>query len=200
MPVGVSKSKISNDLQEAQKIKRGQRGFSLIEMLAAAFIMAIGILGILTLQMMAIRATRGTSNMGTAARIAGRIIDQAELEGRLSWLNITDGNKIAPSLEDLNGFQLKYINLDTSKELVEQYNVKGGLIGEVSEGSGDPMDNMVFFTVATRRESIDTGDALNQVVGSISDFKVRVTFADVVGPDKQPITRTFNLSRRIIHG
>jgi hypothetical protein len=168
-------------------------------MLAAAFIMAIGILGILTLQMMAIRATRGTSNMGTAARIAGRIIDQAELEGRLSWLNITDGNKIAPSLGDLNGFQLKYINLDTDKELVEQYNVKGGLIGEASEGSGDPMDNMVFFTVATRRESIDTGGALNPV-GAISDFKVRVTFADAVGPDKQPITRTFNLSRRIIHG
>jgi prepilin-type N-terminal cleavage/methylation domain-containing protein len=182
-----------------QKFRHRQSGFSLVEMLAAAFIMAIGILGILTLQMMAIRATKGTSNMSTAARIAEQIIDQAEMEGRLSWLNITDGNRTAPNLGDLDGFQLKYIVLEVGKELVEEYNVKGDLVVKGGEAHEDSMASAVFFTVATRREKIDPLGAPNPV-GAISDFKVRVTFADVVGADKQVITRIFNLSRRIIHG
>ena len=179
-----------------REFRHSQRGFSLIEMLAAAFIMAIGLLGILTLQMMAIRATRGTTNMSTAARIAGQIIDQAELEGRLSWLNITDGNKAAPSLGDLAGFQLKYIVLDSGKGLEQAYNIKGDL---VDSNSADPTVNTAFFTVVTRRESVSTAVAANPV-GAMSDFRVRVTFADVVGANKQVVTRTFNLSRRIIHG
>jgi hypothetical protein len=165
-------------------------------MLAAAFILAIGILGILMLQMIAIRATRGTSNMGTAARIAGQIIDQAEMEGRLSRLNITDGNRAAPTLGDLAGFQLKYIVIEAGKQLVEEYNLKGD---QVDKDNTDLMASTAFFTVATRRENIETLGASNPV-GAISDFQVRVTFSDEVGVDKQIITRTFNLSRRIIHG
>jgi len=179
-----------------KQLRRGRAGFSLLEMLAAAFIMAIGVLGILMLQAIALRATRGTSNLGTATRIAGQIIDQAEMEGRLSRLNITDGNRATASLSDLASFELKYIKLGTDEQLVEEYNVKGSL---VDSGSPDPLVSTPFFTVATRRESIDTSGEASPV-GAISDFQVRVTFSDEVGANKQKVTRIFNLSRRIMHG
>ena len=174
-----------------QSFQDRQSGFSLVEMLAAAFIMAIGILGILMMQMIAIRATRGSSNMITAARIARQVIDQAELEGRLSWLNITEGNKAMPTLGDLNGFNLKYIVIEAGKQLEEAYNIKGNLVDKDSADA--------FFKVATRRESKTPSGASNPV-GAISDFQVRVIFSDEVGADKRIITRTFNLTRRIIHG
>jgi type II secretory pathway pseudopilin PulG len=168
----------------------------MIEMLVAAFILAIGILGIVMLQAMSLRATRGSSNMGTAARVAGQIIDQAELEGRLSRLNITDANRLDPKLSDLSDFNLKYINEGPESELTEVFNIKGG---HVDENSQDPTVSTPFFTVITRRVEIPLPSE-SVGVGRMSDFQIRVTFTDSVDNANNEITRTFNLSRRIIHG
>jgi prepilin-type N-terminal cleavage/methylation domain-containing protein len=171
---------------------RRQRGFSMVEMLAAAFILAIGILGIVMLQAISLKASRGSANMGTAARVAGRVVDRAELEGRLSRLNITDSDLAAPSLDHFGPNFFKYIN--KSDDVTEEFNIKGG---PVEAESDDPTLSVPFFTVVTTRVDRPTGSAS---LVKMSDFQVRVTFADNVDATKAPIPRTFNLTRRIIHG
>jgi hypothetical protein len=168
----------------------------MVEMLVAAFILAIGILGIVMLQAMSLRAARGSSNMGTAARIAGQIVDQAELEGRLSRLNITDANHPNPKLGDLSN--LKYISEADDQDLPpEEFNIKGGA---VDTSSDDLAISTPFFTVVTKRKGV-TLPTGSTGVGRMSDFQVTVTFNDSVDAvTNKPIPRTFNLTRRIIHG
>ena len=173
-----------------------QKGFSLVELLVAAFILAIGILGLAMLQTMALRANRNSINMVTAARLAARVMDQAELEGRLSWLNITDSNRTRPTLADLKNFGLKYIVISDERTEVEVFNLEGGLV-EID--SGDPRRNRPFFTVTTSRVPVPTTGGPN-AVGHLSDIQVRVTFTDTVDHTNQQITRSFNLTRRVIHG
>ena len=177
------------------RIRPPQGGFSLLELLVAATILAIGILGLTMLQAMSLRATRGSANMVTAARIAEMIMDQAELEGRLSWLNITDANRVAPSLADLNSFNLKYIKINNGQTLFEDFNIKGG---PVDVTDPDPTGSVAFFNVSTRRVAVVTAGGPGSV-GQMSDLNVRVEFTDSVG-DGQTLKRTYNISRRIIHG
>ncbi|MDR1840382.1 MAG: prepilin-type N-terminal cleavage/methylation domain-containing protein [Holophagales bacterium] len=173
-----------------------QSGFSLIEMLVAATILAIGILGLTMLQAMSLRASRGSATMATAALVAEQIMDRAELEGRLSWLNITDANRVAPNRDiDLQNFNLKYINIKNGEKLEESFNLKGGL---VVPDDPDPALSLPFFRVSTRRVAVPTAGLVGSV-GQMSDLSVRIEFSDSV-ENNQVNTRTFNLTRRIIHG
>ncbi|MCL1893301.1 MAG: prepilin-type N-terminal cleavage/methylation domain-containing protein [Holophagaceae bacterium] len=174
-----------------------QRGFTLVELLVAAFILAIGILGVTMLQAIALRSSRGTINMGTAARIAGQILDEVEVEGRLSWLNITDSNRLDPNLGDLNAAVKKYISQAPGSPSTKSFNIGGT---EVDETSDDPAVSTQFFTVVVERVEIEPAQGVESSTGQISDFKVRITFHDNLDARGQVIPRSFNLSRRIIHG
>ena len=167
-----------------------QGGFSLIELLVAAAILAIGILGLAMLQAMAMRASRGSTNMATAALIAEQVMDQADMEGRLSWLNITSSNRINPTLADLNG--LRYLLIRQGEKLDEVMNIRGGV---VVPGDPDPTISMPFFRISTRRTAVP-----GSTVGQMSDLAVRVEFTESVDNNNVASVRTFNLTRRIIHG
>jgi len=65
---------------------RSQQGFSMVEMLVAAFIMAIGILGLTMLQTLSIRTNASSRSRTTAIQVADRFMDQAEALGRNSLL------------------------------------------------------------------------------------------------------------------
>jgi prepilin-type N-terminal cleavage/methylation domain-containing protein len=57
---------LEEDLMDAlpsRRLHAPQAGFSMVEMLMAALILAIGILGVTMMQLMAIRATRGSKNL-----------------------------------------------------------------------------------------------------------------------------------------
>jgi len=174
----------------AKRVQRAQAGFSMIEMLMTAFVLAVGILGLTLLQAMAMKASRGSRSMSSAVLVAEQVMDQAEMEARLSWLNISDPTSTTPALTDLPN--LKYVVIADGATLVENFNSYGGAVDSTST---DPVVTRPFYQVTTRR--VPTVDA---TVGTISDFRVDVVFTDTVDATNTPIQRTVTLSRRILHG
>ena len=169
--------------------RRTQAGFSMIEMLMTAFILAIGLLGLALLQTMTLRVTRGNRSVNSAILVAQQIVDQAVMEARLSWLNVTDGNYAAAAYTTAT---YKYITIPNPGNLVETFNSQGGA---VQPASADPSLNSVFFTATTTLVPANPA-----VVGNVSIVSVVVTFTDNVTAGGAPVTRSVNLSRRIVHG
>ncbi len=177
--------------RRSKTIRRVQAGFSMVEMLMTAFVLAVGILGLTMLQTMSLKASRGSQSLTTAVLVAEQVLNQADLEGRLSWLNLTQSNQAAPTLADLPN--LRYLTIQAGGQLVETFNVKGGA---VVPGSPDPMVNTAFYTVTTTR----VPSAAVMVTGGISDVNVQVQFVDGLDTNNTPIQRTVSLTRRIWHG
>lgn len=171
---------------------RGQAGFSMIEMLMTAFIMAIGILGLSMLQVMSLKASRGGRSLSTAVLVSEHVMDQVEMEGRLSWLNATS-KYTGTSLADLPN--LRYVNLADGGALVETFNSKGG---PPTPASLDPAEQTAYFTVTTTMASFVAKAANTN--GALSNVKVQVVFTDQLDKDSAPILRTVTLTRRILHG
>ena len=174
------------------RMRRGaQAGFSMIEMLITAFILAVGILGLTMLQTLSLRASRGSRSLASAILVAEQVMDRVEMEGRLSWLNLTDTNRSAPSIAtDLPN--LRYIVIPAGGQLVETFNIKGGA---TDSASADPAVSTPFFTVTTTRVP-----AAAVATGGMSDVSVQVQFVDMVDRTNTPIQRTLSLTRRIVHG
>lgn len=174
-----------------RKGKGAQAGFSMVEMLMTAFILAVGILGLTMLQTMSLKASRGSRSLTSAILVAEQVMDQVEMEGRLSWLNLTDTNRSAPSIAaDLPN--LRYVTIPEDGQLVETFNSRGGV---TNAASPDPTVSTTFFTVTTTR-----APATAAITGRISDVRVQVQFVDNVDRAKAPIQRTLSLTRRILHG
>jgi len=124
--------------------RAAQAGFSMIEMLITAFILAVGLLGLAMFQTMSLRASRGSRSVNTAVMVAEQIMDQAEMEGRLSWLNVTDSALTNGTLATLTN--IKYLNI--AAPLTEYFNSQGG---PVDTTSADPALNTQFFTAVRGR-------------------------------------------------
>lgn len=167
---------------------RGQRGFSIVEMLLTAFILAVGIMGLTMLQAMALKGARGGRSLGTAVQVGEMVMDQIELEGRLSWLNITATQVAAPAPLA----SLKYIN-KVPLAPSQTFTIKG----EVPvAGAPDPTDTTPFYTVVIAQKDVSAAGT-----GIISDFTVNVNFSDQVNPvTGLPLQRTVAITRRILHG
>ena len=168
-----------------------QAGFSMIEMLMTAFVLAVGLLGLCMLQTLSLRASRGSRSLNTAVQVASGVMDRVEMEGRLSWLNLTDNPVAAPSIANLPN--LLYIPLALGASLNQSFNLQGG----IPTASPDPTISTPFFTVVTKHvNNVGT----NAGVGQISDYSVTVTFSDTLNATAGPVTRQVVLTRRIIHG
>lgn len=168
-------------------LPRAQAGFSMVEMLMAAFILSIGILGVTMLQVMSLRASRGGRSLTTAVHVAEHVLDQVELEGRLAWLNVTDSDYTAAKLPD----SLRYINADGAKAVEDAFNLKGT---PVDNASTDPTENTAVF-----KSTVMHTDIAGPTTGKISDYTVVVTFQDDQDATNKPVNRTVTLTRRIIH-
>ena len=168
----------------------GQHGFSMIEMLMTAFILAIGLLGLCMLQTMSLRAARGSRSLTSAVQVASGIMDQVEMEGRLSWLNATATTSNAPALNNLTS--LLYIKNPTPGPITTTYDGNGTWI---DPNAANPPPKV--FTATVTQAAV-----LGSVTGQMSDVTVVVTFADAVssGVAATPVTRTVTLTRRITHG
>ncbi len=185
--------------RELPSFRRAQAGFSMVEMLMAAFILAIGILGLSMLQTMSLKASRGSQSLNSAVQVADRVMDQIELEGRLSWLNITSTNYLAPGILPT----LTYVGKGTQYLAFQEafdattniYTTKPVTVAP--EGSKRALSDTVRY-VATVTEGTTT--TAPNGTGSVTDYRVTVEFADDVNSAGARIVRTVNIARRIIHG
>lgn len=163
--------------------KDRQRGFSMVEMLMAAFILAVGLLGLATLQIMSLRATRGGQSLTVAVQMAERVMDQIEQEGRQSWLAITDSDYTVPESLDQ-----KYIGQSGSLYVVlDEYGTAGDPVEDKPEG-------------ARYLATVSASAPVVAATGRYSDFTVDLEFIDNTDNSGNPIVRHAILTRRIIHG
>lgn len=169
-----------------------QRGFSMIEMLMAAFILAIGILGLSMLQAMSLRASRGSRSLATSVQVAEAMMDQVEAEGRLGYRNVAGTDLLAPPPMPAT---LQYIN--QAGPVVRTFTIKGRAPNPTAT---DPLDVNPFFTATLVRSAAAIGATAGGL--SLHDYTVTVSFADTVSTSGAPtvIQRNVVLSRRIIHG
>lgn len=159
-----------------------QRGFSMVEFLMTAFVVAIGLLGLAMLQVMSMRSARGSRNLNTAVLLAERMMDQIEMEGRLSWLNLTDANSTGTLT------QLQCLN---KAAFFQGFDVDGQPT-TAAPVAAKPT-NLPYILTATRTQVATTG------VGRISDYAVTIEFLDIVDQSGTPITRRVVLTRRVLH-
>lgn len=84
------------------RIFADQRGFSLVEMLAAVTILAVGLLALAGLQMTAIRTNSHAANLAEATGIAQAAIERIQaLEGDRPWLQVAQINTQPADLADI---------------------------------------------------------------------------------------------------
>jgi len=165
-----------------EHLRRKESGFSMIEMLITAFVLAIGILGLTMLQAMSMRVATGSRNLGIAVQLTEQMMDQVELEGRLTYNNTAPGNQYANPTA-LTGLQYvgvaavnKYFNIDSTT---------GNAVEVLAS------DNPLFHLKMTQAVAAGVG---------VSDVTVSVEFTDAINPATNlPIKRTATLTRRILH-
>jgi len=167
--------------------RQAQSGFTMVEMLMTAFILAVGIMGLTLLQVMSLKGARGGRSLSTAVQVGDAVMDRIEMEGRLSWLNQTGALKVPGSLPNL-----QFVNKLTLTTPLT-FNLKGQV---PIPASTDPTEKTPYYSVGMTRTPVS-----GLVTGQISDFTVVVTFADTTDPTSNaPINRTVTLTRRVVHG
>ena len=165
---------------------RAQQGFSMVEMLLTAFILAIGIMGLTMLQVMALRGASGGRNLATAVQVGELVMDQIEMEGRLTWLNIT-----ATQYNPPKAINTTYINHLPLKDL-PTFTIKGQV--PITTAT-DPVDSKTFYTV-----TIAEANVRNAGSGKMGDFTIDVVFHDQADANNAQIDRHVVITRSILHG
>ena len=167
----------------------GQQGFSMIELLMTAFVLSIGLLGLCMLQTMSLRASRGGQSLTTAVHVAEAVMDQVELEGRMSWLNKTEYSLLAQPGALPAPFYLTLAAGSGGGVINQTFNIQG----YPPTTSTNPAVSNPFFQVTTTRVD-DVGAAGGS--GQLSDFRVAVVFND----SANGVPRQVIVTRRIVHG
>lgn len=164
---------------------RTQSGFSMVEMLMVALVMAIGLLGVASMQLVAIKAATGSQNLSTAALVADRIMDQVEVEGRLCWLNQTSSGTVNTGNEPPN--LLYFAGGTVPNGVTQSFDIKGN---PVDAGSA----STIFTATITGAAVTSAGGT----TGRLADVTVVVQFTDIVQGTQQ-IKRSMTLARRILY-
>lgn len=162
----------------------GQKGFSLVELLMAAFVLGVGILGLTSLQVMSIRAASTSGRMQDAIRLAEQVLESASAEGTQSYL----GHKFqaaAPSA-------MKYIGAGT---VIDYYKYRDVADPEGEKGTiiAGTVDDNLFIVTVNQLQTTPAGR------GQLSRFTVDVQFKEGVAADGTLVMRTVSLTRQVVH-
>lgn len=178
--------------------RKPEAGFSLVELLMAAFVLGIGILGLTMLQLLTIRTNISSANMTRALGVAHRTLETVAMEGHRSMLWKTEGRAAVPTAGTT------YTYLGQGK--VTRYITGSGAI--LDSESAAKASGEVYYTVVV--ESSDTITATTMVssvptplgLGKSSVFNVTVSFTDeIITKDgvTKILPRTVRLARRVSH-
>jgi prepilin-type N-terminal cleavage/methylation domain-containing protein len=153
------------------------KGFSMVELLLAAFIMAIGLLGLTMLQTMALKADTGSSMYTRAVRLGLAVADSVNLEGRNSTLFSKNNQSPATS------------NFGAAKSL---YFDKDGNYQAAASGT-----TIYTATVTPADLYVATGDS-----GGMKSYSIVVSYNDMVNPSdpSKLIPRTVTFTRQVANG
>jgi len=171
--------------------RRSQLGFSMVEMLMAAFILAIGILGLAALQTMSIRSATGSRGLTTAVLVAEQVLDQIEANGRNTLLYARNEPQTIPTAVLTSVFLAAPVAPPAAPNLT--YNFAG------RPSVGDPIDNAAFFRVyiAPGRDPLADPGVVAPVtgLGGIANMVVTVQWVE----DGTGVARQVVLSRRVAY-
>lgn len=155
---------------------RRQLGFSMVELLLAALVMGIGLLGLAMLQAMAIRNNTGSRSMSTAVLLAESILDDAQARGRSARIFSQQGATIPTLFETI---------------FTAPSNFNCNFAGRRLPDTQDPNP---YFAVTTRPTPVAAPVAQ---VGGLVDLTVTVTWTEGVGPNNTPRQRQVSMTRRM---
>lgn len=151
-----------------------QSGFSMVEMLMAAFILAIGILGLTMLQTLALHSNAGSKSMTSAIQVAEKVMDQAEALGRNSLLWARSG-QTPPTTINPNYFGTATIT-------------------SYAKFNGASSSTPDYFTVTITPTVVDAEYA---GIGGLKLITVEVRWHESLDASGVPINRSVVISRRI---
>jgi Tfp pilus assembly protein PilV len=156
--------------------RKGEAGFSMIELLIAAFVMAIGILGLTMLQTYALVSGGGSQNQTVAIQVAEQVMEQAENVGR---------NSIYCAH---NGFTVPTPTL----------NFWAGTVTQTFSNTGVLNGTPTMFTATATPTTAGTGlvTPVSQI-GGVCLLQVVVTWSEALNSTGGKIQRSVTLNRRI---
>ena len=167
-----------------------QAGFSMVEFLVAAFILAFGLLGLMALQVSAVgQAATGRSRV-TAAYVAELVLQRAQMEGQHFYL--AKSSNVTPTLTAvftatpgtaITNTLFGYFNVDG----VQVQDAAGAAVANLATLVPDVNKRGRYFTASWARRGY-LGNAPASTAQS-QEFVVNVTWAD------NAQTRTLSISR-----
>jgi hypothetical protein len=162
----------------------------MVEFLMAAFILAIGLLGLATLQIMALRTSTSSRGMNTSILVAEGVMERINSEARQSYLGMIFNG--APT------WTPRYITKAPLAPGVKQTDpVPGAALKDYYNFDGDPLPSAVgaYYTVYSWVDSQTVG------VGTTDRYFIRAEFNESPDP-KNPgvlVKRSINLVRSVVH-
>ena len=152
-----------------------QTGFSMVELLMTAFILAIGLLGLSMLQVMSIRASTGSQALNTAVRVGEGVLESIQQEGRQRMLVLKYAGT-EPTATTYFG----------TEPITQYYAFDGTKLGDADSASA-------FYTVVVTPSVIVTLSP----AGGTKQFILTITFTDTVGA--ATTTRQVTLTRQVAY-
>lgn len=183
------------------RLREGERGFTLVEMLMATLILAIGLLGLAALQVASVSQGTTSRQMGTATYIAHGLLDRIQAEGA-----VTSAERMVNPDGTVNPGGRTFTFIDPVSAAATASPVAGpsftllGLSQDdpyyTTEGSqGYGADKSIVFTTTWSRKA---GDLYPYAKTALQEFTVNVAWQeyDPRSPSV-PRTRAFSVSRYV---
>ena len=167
------------------RVPAREAGFSMVELLMAAFILAIGLLGLMALQTSVIKGGAVSELRTTGVALGQGILEAVEAEARQQRLHrAMDPGGPVPALSPCFA----------GTAVAGAYNLYGGPVNPLSP---DPRERVAIFSTSTLGTQLGTG--AGAVSGSVFQFVTTVSYPDRPDPadPTQVLTRTLSFRREV---